>query len=193
MKSTEKLQAFFEENDFIVHLFEQDNMLCGEIEKWRTGGVDMNISLMPFSEESFIEYVNGFDVDEEIDLHRQDERYKNDFSITKSLDDFIAFANMLDRVVTLLEAKQEPKHLYIRLTVRDGEREHSHHCITSTTCDSLEFAVVWYVAHFWGHGDLFREHANEYYFMFDSEISVEVETWKELTNEEANFLNELMY
>lgn len=190
---TEKLQAFFEENDFMVHLFEQENMQCAELESWTNKGVNMIIQLMPFVEESFFDYVEGFDVDDEIDSHRQDEKYKKDFSLGVSLDDFNAYANHLDRVVKKLEELSQPKHLYVRLNVRDGEREHTHHCITSTKCDSLEFAVVWYTAHFWGQGEMFREHADEFYFMFDNEITVEVETWKELTADEANFLNNLMY
>lgn len=189
----EKLQAFFEENEFIVHLFEQDNEQCAELESWTKKGVNMIIPLCPFTAEEFIDCVELFDVGEHVDLYRRDEKYKKAFSIEVSVDDFNSYANHLDRVVKLLEAKDKPKHLYIRLNVRDGEREHTHHCVTSTTCESLEFAVVWYAAHFWGQGEMFREHADEFYFMFDNEIAVEVETWKELTDEEANFLNQIMY
>ena len=49
---TEKLQAFFEENDFMVHLFEQENMQCAELESWTNKGVNMIIQLMPFVEQS---------------------------------------------------------------------------------------------------------------------------------------------
>jgi len=188
----EKLQAFFEENDFRVHLFEQEDMKCAELESWTNRGVNMIIPLIPFSEEEFISYVDAFDVDEEIDLHRQNELYKKDFSIGVSLDDFNAYANMLDRVVKLLEAEEEPKHLYIRLNVRDGEREHTHHCVTSTKCDSLEFAVNWYALHFWGHGEMWSKSDNHCYFN-GGEIAVEIDSWRELNSEEANLLNEIMY
>jgi hypothetical protein len=191
--NTEKLKQFFESKDFLVHTFEHEGQQCAELECWTNKGVNMIISLIPFTAESFIDYVDNFDVDEEIDVHRQDERYKKAFSLGVSLDDFNAYANMLDTVASSLKEAEKPKHLYIRLNVRDGEREHTHHCVTSTTCESLEFAVVWYAAHFWGQGEMFREHADEFYFMFDNEIAVEVETWKELTDEEANFLNQIMY
>ena len=191
----EKLQAFFEENEFIVHLFEQDNEQCAELESWTKKGVNMIIPLCPFTAEEFIDCVELFDVGEHVDLCRRDEKYKKDFSIEVSVDDFNAYANRLDRVVKLLEAKDEPKHLYIRLTVQDGVREHTHHCVTSTRCENLEFAVQWYAAHFWGDtSDLFRENKDSWYYSFDGgEISVTVETWKELTTEEANMLNQLMY
>lgn len=39
-------------------------------------------------EKQFSDYVDGFDVDEKIDLHRQDDRYRNDFTIRESLEDF---------------------------------------------------------------------------------------------------------
>lgn len=123
----EKLQAFFEENEFIVHLFEQDNEQCAELESWTKKGVNMIIQLIPFTAESFIDYVENFNVDEEIDLHRQDEKYKKAFSLGVSLDDFNAYANMLDTVASSLKEAEKPKHLYIRLNVRDGEREHTHH------------------------------------------------------------------
>jgi hypothetical protein len=100
-----KLQKFFENNEFRVHLFEQDNMQCAEIEKWTDGGVDMIISLMPFSKEEFIKYVEDFNIDEEIDLHRQDQQYKNVFTLSMSLNDFTDFHNSLKEVVEKLKAE----------------------------------------------------------------------------------------
>jgi hypothetical protein len=92
------LRAFFETEEFHVHLFKQDKKQCAEIEKWTDGGVDMIICLMPFSKEEFAEFVKGFDIDEEIDLHRESQRYKNDFTITQSVKDFTDFHNMLKEV-----------------------------------------------------------------------------------------------
>lgn len=93
-----KLQDFFEDNGFNVYLFKQDNKQCAEIEKWTDGGVDMVFTLMPFSKRKFIECVGNFDVDEEIDVHRQDQRYKNDFTISESLKDFTDFHNSLKNI-----------------------------------------------------------------------------------------------
>ena len=102
-KKTDKLKAFFEEQGFQVHLFEQDNKQCAEVEKWTDAGVDMIINLNPFTAEEFIEYVKDFDVDECIDLNRQDKRYKADFKITESVKDFTNFETHLKEVVVLLE------------------------------------------------------------------------------------------
>lgn len=102
---TDYLQEFFEDEGFDVNKFEQDNQICAEIEKWTEGGVDMIITLMPFTIEEFIDYVNDFDVDDEIDTHRQDERYKKDFTISQSLKDFKKFQNDLKKVVKKMQSK----------------------------------------------------------------------------------------
>lgn len=100
--SIKDLQSFFEEKDFNVHLFKQDKKQCAEIEKWTDGGVDMIINLMPFTVERFVDYVNNFNVDEEIDLHRQDKRYKDAFTISDSLKDFTNFHNHLKEIASAL-------------------------------------------------------------------------------------------
>lgn len=102
--TTKKLKKFFEENDFNVFLTKQDNVQCAEIEKWTDGSVDMNIWLNPFTVEEFKSYVDDFDVDEEIDLHRQDKQYKNVFTISQSLKDFTDFHNHLKEVASKLVA-----------------------------------------------------------------------------------------
>lgn len=97
------LRDFFENEDFGVHLFEQDGMQCAEVEKWTDGGVDMIITLMPFTKEEFIEWVNDFDVDDEIETHRRDPQYKKAFTIRESLEDFTNFHNHLKEIVSKLE------------------------------------------------------------------------------------------
>jgi hypothetical protein len=104
MKTTKySLEDFFNDEEFIVHLFEQDNIQCAEIEKWTDGGVDMNIVLQPFTKESFVEYVNDFNVDEQIDMYRQDNLYKQNFTISQSLKDFNKFHKHLKDVKKKLE------------------------------------------------------------------------------------------
>lgn len=102
-KLTKKLQAFFEEKEFSVYLFEQDKMQCAEIEKWTNGGVDMIIALIPFTADKFVEYVDGFDVGDEVDLHRQGESYKAAFKISDSVKDFTDFHNHLKEIVSSLK------------------------------------------------------------------------------------------
>lgn len=99
---TKKLVEFFEENGFDVHLTEEDGVQCAEVEKWTDGGVDMIMWLNPFTVEEFKSYVNDFDVDEEIDSHRQDDRYRNDFTVSQSLKDFTDFYNHLKDVASKL-------------------------------------------------------------------------------------------
>ena len=79
--TTENLKKFFEEKDFNVHLIEQDGNQCAEVETWTNGGVNMILWLNPFTIEEFKQIVNDFDVDEEIELHRQGQDYRNAFTI----------------------------------------------------------------------------------------------------------------
>lgn len=99
---THNLKNFFEENNFNVHLFEQNNVRCAELEKWTDGGVDIVINLIPFTADEFKEYVNNFDIDEEIDVHRQDERYRKVFTLSQSLKDFTDFYNELKEIADKL-------------------------------------------------------------------------------------------
>lgn len=101
-KSNTELKAFFEANDFSVHLFTQDNQECAEVEKWTKGGVDMIMCLQPFNVKSFVDAVDSFNVDEEIDLHRQGESYKQNFTLSQSLEDFTNFHNHLKEVAAEL-------------------------------------------------------------------------------------------
>ena len=101
-KSIAKLQAFFEDNGFNVHLFKQDKKQNAEVEKWTGGGVDMIMCLQPFTAEEFIQYVKDFDVDEEIEMHRQDKMYRNNFTISESVTDFTNFHNHLKEVAEKL-------------------------------------------------------------------------------------------
>jgi hypothetical protein len=97
-KIQEKLKDFFETKDFNVHIFEQDKQICAEVETWTDGGVNMIITLMPFNKQRFIDYVDNFSVDEEIELHRQGKDYCNAFTIRESLTDFETFLERLENV-----------------------------------------------------------------------------------------------
>jgi len=98
-----KLRDFFETEGFNVNLFEQNNEQCAEIEKWTEGGVDMIIYLVPFTVEQFTEYVKDFEVDDEIDHHREMKDYKDNFTIAESLEDFTNFHNSLKDTLDKLE------------------------------------------------------------------------------------------
>lgn len=101
----EYLRQFFENEGFGVDLFEQDDHSCAELEKWTDGGVDMIITLMPFTKNEFIDYVNDFDVDDLINTYRQDENYKINFTMAQSRKDFKKFHNDLKKTVKKMENK----------------------------------------------------------------------------------------
>ena len=104
--NTKELQDFFEQEGFNVSLSMEDGVQCAEIEKWTNGGVDMIIFLRPFSEEAFIEYVDNFDISKEIDLHRQNIAYVNNFTVLEGVEDFASFHNSLKD--TVMRLKGEP-------------------------------------------------------------------------------------
>ena len=103
MKTTDQLRDFFEENDFSVHLYEQDDVQCAEVESWTDGGVDMIINLNPFIEEEFESYVNDFDIDDEIESNRNDKLYCANFTISQGVKDFTKYHKNLKRVLKLLK------------------------------------------------------------------------------------------
>ena len=99
---TEKLKEFFEHQGFQVHLTEQDNQQCAEVEMWTEDGVDMIIWLNPFTIKEFKSYVKDFDIDDEIDLLRNGDDYKKAFTIRESVKDITKYHNHLKKVAKLL-------------------------------------------------------------------------------------------
>lgn len=94
----EKIQEFFElffANVDICHFSNGDGL---EMETWTDGDVNMIVCLE--DEKGLIEY---FDVEEEIDLHRQGESYKKAFTLRQSLDDFEDYLKWLNKIVGIIE------------------------------------------------------------------------------------------
>lgn len=89
-----------EGQDFSVSLYEEKGAVCGaEIESWTEGGVDMihfidlrgkDINDPEDWKEEIAAIAADFDVDEEIDIHRQDKRYCDAFTCRASVYDFEA-------------------------------------------------------------------------------------------------------
>lgn len=77
------------------------------LETWTNGGVDMIIYLDADKsiKENLEQYINNFDIDEEIDLYRQDKRYKGNFTITESVDDFRNWIKYIDIVKNELKGE----------------------------------------------------------------------------------------
>lgn len=110
----EKFISIVESFDFIVHEYEEDDVLRGyELETWTNGGVDMLLFIdcrncpevsVEFVIEELERNICSFSVDEEIDLHRQGKAYRNDFTIRESLEDFEEYEA---RLGDLLKAVKE--------------------------------------------------------------------------------------
>lgn len=70
-----------------------------ELETWTNGGVNMFIVLHRNTEQNFYEqfkeYMENFDVDDEIEMHREDDRYRSAFTIRQSLEDFEGYFKWL--------------------------------------------------------------------------------------------------
>jgi hypothetical protein len=78
-----------------------------EFETWTDGGVNMFVTVHKKTDKSYFEqfeeYVKNFDIDEEIDIHRQDKLYKSHFTITRSVADFGDYKKWLENIVTEME------------------------------------------------------------------------------------------
>lgn len=93
------LHTHLEDNGYSVSLFEQDGDICAEVENWTNGGVDMIITLMPFDFAELCEWCDSFDIDEEIEIHRQENDYCNAFTIRESVEDFEEWHNNLKATI----------------------------------------------------------------------------------------------
>lgn len=89
-KQIEKLEKYFD-------IYEDDNII--QLESWTDGGVDMVIYIDKNEKidhlQQFKKFIDNFDIDEEIEIHRQNEQYKKDFTISESLEDFTNYLNEL--------------------------------------------------------------------------------------------------
>ena len=93
-------------------IYEDENSY--EMETWTNKGVDMLIDLEKDGNElleQLKDYVDNFDIDYEIDLHREGERYRNDFTIEESLEDFKDYINYVKNLINELE-HIEKKYTY---------------------------------------------------------------------------------
>ena len=73
-----------------------------ELEMWTDGGVDMLIYINQNEHDNILsgieEYIDSFDIDEEIDIYRQDKYYRENFTITQSVKDFEDYITTLKNV-----------------------------------------------------------------------------------------------
>lgn len=96
------------ERELLVKLFNiNESAYELELESWTDGGVDMFISIDKDSDNNLLEqlerFVENFDIDEEIDIHRKDENYKRKFTIRESINDFENWVDYIEECISKLE------------------------------------------------------------------------------------------
>lgn len=88
-----------------------DDGECLELEAWTSRGVDMILYLWKDKHENIIDglkyYYENFDIDEEIDTHRQSRDYCQAFTISESLRDFEDWQKFIQGVIEELEELEE--------------------------------------------------------------------------------------
>lgn len=97
--NSKQLSEFLDNHGFNVTLINEDEV---ELETWTQSGVNMIITLSPFTVQEFVDYVENFDTDEEFYLHIEDPRYKKTFTVKQAIDDFICFKERLEGLVSKL-------------------------------------------------------------------------------------------
>lgn len=85
-----------------------------ELETWTTGGVNMIFCLQELNKvDEFLDLVSDFNIDEEISVHRQDQRYCDAFTTAESVADFTEFKEWLENIADIV------RHIYFGNTLPD--------------------------------------------------------------------------
>lgn len=102
MKITSKEREMLEE---LFNVSESADDL--ELESYTDGGVDMFITIEKDNSNNLLEqlrlFVKNFDIDEEIDIHRQDTDYRRNFTIRESINDFENWVDYIRDCISKLE------------------------------------------------------------------------------------------
>lgn len=111
MKTLEQIFDIIESKDISIDKYEEDDKLCGyELNTYTDGGVNQIIFVDfrnepkdPTNAEDFVELfserIDSFDIDEEIELNRQDPSYRSAFTLTEAVKDFQEWKDALDNLV----------------------------------------------------------------------------------------------
>ena len=95
-----KKQLKILENNFNIYKYND----TWDLEQWTDGGVDMIININ--TNKNIIKelelYLDNFDIDEEIELYRQDKSYKEAFTITESVKDFENWIKYIKEIIEKL-------------------------------------------------------------------------------------------
>lgn len=95
-KFLDKIESYF-------NVYQYDD--CVELETWTDCGVNMLITLDNDKNLSkqFMEYVEYYDYEEEIDFYRQIEDYRKQFTVTQSVSDLKKYDDFLMNCVADLK------------------------------------------------------------------------------------------
>ena len=94
------------ENSFSI--FENESNY--ELETWTNEGVDMVITIKKDGGtllEQLTEYIDNFDIDSEIDMYRENEEYRNNFTIKESIEDFEDYISNIKDLIEELEINKK--------------------------------------------------------------------------------------
>ena len=107
MKLNKKQKQFLDDN-FNVRIEKYSNGKYLSLEAWTDGGVNMFIEIDYKKDiiEGLDEYLENFDIDDEIDCYRQDKYYRENFRITESVKDF---ENWIARIKTIRNILEDLK------------------------------------------------------------------------------------
>lgn len=89
-----------------------------ELETWTNEGVDMIITIEKNGDtllEQLKEYIDNFDIDSEIDMYRENEEYRNNFTIKESLEDFESYISYVKDLIEELEINKENEEFLEKL------------------------------------------------------------------------------
>lgn len=65
--------------------------------------------------EQLKEYIDNFDIDSEIDMYRENEEYRNNFTIKESLEDFESYISYVKDLIEELETNKENEEFLEKL------------------------------------------------------------------------------
>lgn len=118
MKTVKKMIEIIEYAGISVYNYEENGKLCGyELNTYTPAGVN-EIIFLDFRNfegknksaknandfiNEFKSYMQGRPIDERIDLNRQNEDYKRDFTLSQSLKDFKSWGKDINKLIYKLE------------------------------------------------------------------------------------------
>lgn len=108
-----------------------------ELETWTNEGVDMIITIEKNGDtllEQLKEYINNFDIDSEIDMYRENEEYRNNFTIKESIKDFEDYISYVKDLIEELEInKENEEFLEELLDDKDMENDEDYKSLETLT------------------------------------------------------------